>query len=78
MEGSWVGDSTPQPFRAAGYDRISRQYGVELKDLQADTWKTYDAAGMDIRLCDSAAEVGLYDQYACIEGGTARLRLPVP
>lgn len=68
MEGSWVGDSTPAAFRAAGYDRISRQYGVELKDLQADTWKTYDAAGMDIRLCDSAAEVDFMINMPVLKG----------
>ena len=28
MEGSWVGDSTPAAFRAAGYDRITRKYGA--------------------------------------------------
>ena len=68
MESSWVGDSTPAAFRAAGYDRISRQYGVELKDLQADTFKTYDAAGMDIRLCDSAAEVDFMINMPVLKG----------
>ena len=38
MEGSWVGDNTRDAFRAAGYERISRQYGVPFKDMQADTW----------------------------------------
>lgn len=55
MEGSWVGDHTGDAFRAAGYDRVCRQYGVPFEDLQKDTWKEYDAAGMKIKLCDKAA-----------------------
>lgn len=68
MEGSWVGDSTPAAFRAASYDRISQTYGVAFKDLQTDTWKTYNAAGMDIRICDSAMEVDYMINMPVLKG----------
>ena len=46
MEGSWVGDRTGEAFRAAGYDMVCDRYHVPFVDLQRDTWKEYDAAGM--------------------------------
>ncbi|QNM05680.1 DUF362 domain-containing protein [Qiania dongpingensis] len=54
MEGSWVGDSTERAFRAAGYDRISELHQIPLIDLQKDRFQEYDAAGMKIKLCDTA------------------------
>lgn len=56
IEGSWVGDSTPRAFEAAGYLDLSARLGIPLVDLQRDTWKHYDAGGgMKIALCDRAA-----------------------
>ncbi len=68
MEGSWVGDNTRDAFRAAGYERISRQYGVPFKDMQADTWKSCDAAGMDIRICDTAAQMDFMINLPVLKG----------
>ena len=47
MEGSWVGDRTGEAFRAAGYDMVCARYHVPFVDLQRDTRKEYDAAGMN-------------------------------
>ena len=56
IEGSWVGDSTPRAFEAAGYSALSGRLGIPLVDLQRDTWKRYDAGGgLKIALCDRAA-----------------------
>lgn len=68
MEGSWVGDNTRDAFRAAGYERISRQYGVPFKDMQADTWKSCDAAGMDIRICDTAVQMDFMINLPVLKG----------
>lgn len=54
MEGSWVGDHTEDAFRVAGYDKVCRKYNVPFVDLQKDSWKEYDAAGMKIKICDRA------------------------
>jgi uncharacterized protein (DUF362 family) len=55
IEGSWVGDSTPRAFEAAGYSALSARLGIPLVDLQRDSWKQYDAGGgLKIALCDRA------------------------
>ena len=68
MEGSWVGDRTGEAFRAAGYDRVCRRYGIPFEDLQKDTWKEYDAAGMKIKLCDKAAAVDYMINMPVLKG----------
>ena len=54
IEGAWVGDRTDLAARAAGCDKVCRTYNVPFYDLQKDSWKEYDAHGMNIRLCDRA------------------------
>lgn len=68
MEGSWVGDHTGEAFRAAGYDKVCSRYGVPFVDLQKDTWKEYDAAGMKIKLCDKAAAVDYMINMPVLKG----------
>lgn len=68
MEGSWVGDRTGEAFRAAGYDKVCSRYHVPFEDLQKDTWKEYDAAGMKIKLCDKAAAVDYMINMPVLKG----------
>ncbi len=68
MEGSWVGDHTGSACRAAGYDRICERYHVPFEDLQKDSWKEYDAAGMKIKLCDQAAAVDYMINMPVLKG----------
>lgn len=68
MEGSWVGDRTEAAFSAAGYREVSRRYGVELVDLQKDTYREYDAKGMKIRMCDRAAAVDYMINMPVLKG----------
>ena len=68
MEGSWVGDSTPGAFRAAGYDRVAERYGVPFIDLQKDSFHEYDAAGMRIKMCDAAANVDFMINMPVLKG----------
>ena len=68
MEGSWVGDHTEDAFQAAGYHQVCSRYGVPFVDLQRDTWKEYDAAGMKIKLCDKAAAVDYMINMPVLKG----------
>ncbi len=68
MEGSWVGGDTERAFRAAGYDRIAGQYRIPLINLQKDSAREYDAAGMKIRLCDAAASVDFMINMPVLKG----------
>ena len=51
-EGSWVGDRTQAAFRVCGYPEVARKYGVKLVDNQQDTYKPYNANGMQLNVCD--------------------------
>ncbi len=68
MEGSWVGEVTPRAFKAAGYDEVVKKYGVTFLDLQKDSFTEYDAKGMRIKLCDSAAKVGFMINIPVLKG----------
>jgi len=68
MEGSWVGDRTGDAYRVAGYDRVCERYHVPFVDLQKDTSKEYEAAGMKIRLCDKAAAVDYMINMPVLKG----------
>ena len=52
MEGSWVGCGTMLAYQAAGYGQILERYGVPFVNLQKDSFRTVDAKGMDIAVCD--------------------------
>jgi Uncharacterized conserved protein len=54
LEGSWVGQRTPEAFKICGYEAIASRYGVPLIDLQRDSYREYDAAGMKLKICDRA------------------------
>ena len=68
MEGSWVGDSTPAAFRAAGYGKVAERYGVPFVDLQKDKYREYDAAGMGIKVCDAAMSVDFMINMPVLKG----------
>lgn len=68
MEGSWVGDRTDRAFKLLGYDKIAETYGVALVDLQKDSFKQYDAAGMKLSVCDAAANVDVMINMPVLKG----------
>ncbi|HIU78766.1 MAG TPA: DUF362 domain-containing protein [Candidatus Avilachnospira avicola] len=68
MEGSWVGEITPNAFREAGYDRVVKKYGVPFYDLQRDSYKEYDARGMKIKVCDRAMNIGYMINMPVLKG----------
>ena len=68
MEGSWIGCGTMLAFKAAGYDRVCRQYDVPFVNLQGDTYKEYDAKGMRIAVCDKAMAVDFMINMPVLKG----------
>ncbi len=68
MEGSWVGDNTPDAFKVAGYDKVCSRYNVPFVDLQRDSYHEYDAAGMKIKLCDKAHAVDYMINMPVLKG----------
>ncbi|MCI8551110.1 MAG: DUF362 domain-containing protein [Lachnospiraceae bacterium] len=68
MEGSWVGADTRQAFQAAGYEPILRRYKVPFVNLQKDSFQEYDAAGMRIKVCDTARSVDFMINVPVLKG----------
>ncbi len=52
LEGSWVGDLTSQAVRVCGIYDICKKHQVPFIDLQKDAFRTVDAAGMPISVCE--------------------------
>ncbi len=68
LEGSWVGDRTSEAFRICGYQELAQRYGVQLADLQKDSFREYDAGGFRLNVCDQAMEVDYLINMPVLKG----------
>jgi len=68
MEGSSVGDRTPQAFKVCGYENLSKKYQVPLIDLQKDNYKAYEINGMRINICDYVTKVDYLINIPVLKG----------
>ena len=57
LEGSWVGDKTSEAFEVCGYERLSRETGVPLIDMQRERPRACDCGGMEIRVGEAAFDL---------------------
>ncbi len=56
IEGAWVGASTQAAFRAAGYEALSKAYGVPLFDTKRDATIKRSYGGLTVGICQKALE----------------------
>ncbi len=56
IEGAWVGASTQAAFRAAGYETLSKAYGVPLFDTKRDRTSAVSYAGLSVDVCQRALD----------------------
>ena len=68
LEGSWVGARTADAFQRCGYSDIAHGYQVDLIDLQKDTTRKCDCAGMDIDICHAALAVDFMINLPVMKG----------
>ena len=68
MESSWVGEKTERAFYASGFDHLCEAYQIPFIDLQKDSSRTYDAAGMKIKICDKAMEADFMINMPVLKG----------
>lgn len=68
MEGSWVGADTMQSLKVAGYEQMLKQYQVPFVNLQKDGFREYNAAGMKIKICDTAVSVDFMINVPVLKG----------
>ena len=52
LEGAWIGDLTSRAVRVCGIYDICKKHQVPFVDLQKDAFRTVDAAGMPISVCE--------------------------
>lgn len=68
IEGSWVGDSTGRAFRTAGYEEVSKKYGVPLYDLKHDTTRTVKTPLRPMEICSRALDAGYLINLPVLKG----------
>jgi uncharacterized protein (DUF362 family) len=68
MEGSWVGDNTDRAFKICSYEKIAKETGVKLINLEKDSTHSHNCAGMEIELCDSALNVDFMINVPVLKG----------
>ena len=68
-EGSWVGDSTANAFKACGYTALASKYGIRLIDLQKDEHITAGIGDDNYRICRTIANLD--------KNGGSLINLPV-
>jgi uncharacterized protein (DUF362 family) len=68
IEGSWVGDNTGRAFRAAGYEEVSRKYGVPLYDLKQDGTRTVETPLRPMEICSRALDAGYLINLPVLKG----------
>lgn len=68
IEGSWVGATTRDAIRLCGYDKLAKDYQVELIDTQKDSHSPRDCAGMKLEICDSALDIDFLINVPVMKG----------
>ncbi len=68
LEGSWVGDRTSRAYKVCGYEKLSKQYGVPLFDLQKDDHQEFNAKGVKIDVCKKVLEVDYLINMPVLKG----------
>ena len=68
LEGSWVGDRTSQAVRVSGIYDICRKHQVPFKDLQKDSFRTLDAAGMPVSVCEEVLKLDYLMNLPVLKG----------
>lgn len=67
-EGSWIGDSTARAFRACGYLELAEKYGVELVDLQKDSFRTRRVEELELLVCDEMEKIDYLINLPVLKG----------
>ncbi|MDI9440919.1 MAG: DUF362 domain-containing protein [Firmicutes bacterium] len=67
-EGSWIGDSTARAFRACGYTDLAERYGVELVDLQRDSYHTRRVEDLELLVCDEMSRIDYLINLPVLKG----------
>lgn len=67
-EGSWIGDSTARAFQACGYLELAEKYGVELVDLQKDSFHSRKVGDLELLVCDELDKIDYLINLPVLKG----------
>lgn len=68
LEGTWIGDSTMDAVKINGIWDVCKKHNVPFLDLQQDSFSSYSAAGMEIRVCDEAMKLDYLINIPVLKG----------
>jgi uncharacterized protein (DUF362 family) len=68
LEGSWVGGSTERAYKVCGYEKLSKEYGIPLVDLQKDSSFEYDTGEMKLKICNSIKTIDFLINIPVLKG----------
>lgn len=73
VEGSWVGDVTPEVFEVAGYGAVTKAYHVPFIDTQKDsshpvTARTVDGRTDTLHICDCVRDIDFLINVPVLKG----------
>lgn len=68
LEGSWIGDSTARAVKYCGIDTVCRKHHVPFLDLQKDSSRRVDAAGMSLNVCQEALKLDYLINLPVLKG----------
>lgn len=68
LESAWIGDLTSRAVKYTGIYDICEKHQIPFLDLQKDSSRTVDGAGMPIRVCDEALSVDYLINLPVVKG----------
>lgn len=68
IEGSWVGDRTPESFEICGYNALAAKYGVNLVDTQMDGHYETGSGEIKVHVCNILKNVDFLINVPVIKG----------
>jgi len=68
LEGAWLGASTKEAFKACGFSKLAKDYGIELIDTKTDKTRMCNCKGMEIEICESALSVDFMINLPVMKG----------
>lgn len=68
IEGSWVGASTENAFEVSGYQRLARDYDLELYNLKNDNFIKKSYSGLEIEIAEKALRADYLINFPVLKG----------
>ncbi len=68
LEGSWTGASTREAFKKLGFERMAKDYGVELVDTKRDSFEKREYGGITMEISRTALDLDYLINVPVLKG----------